>query len=166
MNKEDILSISDWIKISVRFKGLCSSCKKKIDSGSYAYWSRTSKSVLHDSCYESLFLLPLNMQKISSINNEDGRGYIKKNKEDETSTNFPLTSSNKVDKKDGKYKEERKVKCFICDRNIDFNDDLIKILLNLYSNNGTANVVYCHYCLENFDKDVYEKYKKKFMSKF
>jgi hypothetical protein len=105
------------------------------------------------------------MQKINSINNEDGRRYIKKNKENETSTNFPLTSSNIVDKKDGKYKEERKVKCFICDRNIDFNDDLIKILLNLCSNDGTANVMYCHYCLESFDKDVYEKYKKKFMSK-
>jgi hypothetical protein len=166
MNKEDILSISDWIKISVRFKGLCSSCKKKIDSGSYAYWSRISKSILHDSCYESLFLLPLNMQKINSINNEDGRGYIKKNKDAETSKNFALTISNKVNKKDGKYKEERKGKCFICDRNIDFNDDLIKILLNLYSNNGTANVMYCHYCLDSFDKDVYEKYKKKFMSKF
>jgi hypothetical protein len=166
MNKEDILSISDWIKISVRFNGLCSSCKNKINSGSYAYWSRMSKSVLHDSCYESLFLLPLDVQKINSINNENVRGLIKKNKEVETSKNFALTISNKVTKKDGKFKEERKVKCFICDRTIDFDNDLIKILLNLYSNDGAANVMYCHYCLESFDKDVYEKYKKKFMSKF
>jgi hypothetical protein len=166
MNKEVILSISDWIKISVRFKGLCSSCKKRIDSGSYAYWSRLSKSILHDSCYESLFLLPLDMQKLNSINNEDGHRSIKKNKEVETSKNFALTISDKVTKKDGKFKEERKVKCFICDRNIDFDNDLIKILLNLYSNDLTANVMYCQYCLESFDKDVYEKYKKKFMSKF
>ncbi|MGN6821245.1 MAG: hypothetical protein ACTHJ7_00440 [Candidatus Nitrosocosmicus sp.] len=68
MNKEDILSISDWIKISVRFNGLCSSCKKKIDSGSYAYWSRLSKSILHDSCYESLFFITLKFEKKNSIN--------------------------------------------------------------------------------------------------
>ena len=53
---KDVLSTNDWIKISIKFSGLCLNCKKKLDSGEYGYWSKLSKSVLHQSCYDSLFL--------------------------------------------------------------------------------------------------------------
>jgi uncharacterized protein YlaI len=55
MDRSDFLSIADWIKISIKFSGLCLHCKKRINSGEYGYWSRASKSVLHDQCYNSLY---------------------------------------------------------------------------------------------------------------
>ena len=55
MNKDDILSIDDWIKISIKFSGVCLNCKKRLNSGDYGYWSRVSKSILHELCYNSLF---------------------------------------------------------------------------------------------------------------
>jgi hypothetical protein len=47
---------------------------------------------------------------------------------------------------------------------VDFNNELMKSLSRLcekYSSN--SDIVYCSYCLENFDNDVYESYKRRFM---
>ena len=48
---------------------------------------------------------------------------------------------------------------------MDFNNDFIISLLKLgekYDSN--LDILYCYDCLENFSNDVYENYKKKFMS--
>jgi hypothetical protein len=81
------------------------------------------------------------------------------------STDTPINNNNE----DGINiikKREKKTKCFICDKYIDFNNDFIKYLLQLsekYKSN--LDVLYCFDCLENFTFDVYKNYKKKFMSK-
>jgi hypothetical protein len=173
MNNKDILSINDWIKISIRFSGICLNCKQILNSGEYGYWSRISKSVLHEICYNSLFLQ-------SSIVKYPGDGVgtgvsNKKNTKTvnlsgDTLSKYKLTDaiidSNNEDGINIIKKREKKTKCFICDKYIDFNNDFIKYLLKL-SEKYTSNldVLYCFDCLENFTFDVYKNYKKKFLSK-
>ncbi len=71
MDKEGILSATgDWIKISIKFSGVCLHCKKRLNSGEYGYWSKGSKSILHETCYDSL-LFPLSDTKESPSNNAD-----------------------------------------------------------------------------------------------
>ncbi len=142
---KDVLSINDWIKISIKFSGLCLNCKKKIDSGEYGYWSRLSKSVLHQSCYDSLFL-PQRLQSSPSS---------------PSSTPKEMSLDNVVKKRD------RKIKCFICSRYVDFNNELMKSLSGLCEKyNSNSDIIYCNYCLEGFNNDVYESYKGRFMDQF
>jgi hypothetical protein len=139
---KDALSINDWIKISIKFSGLCLNCKKKIDSGDYGYWSRLSKSVLHQSCYDSLFL-PQRLPSSSS-----------------TSLSPKEVHSNSIVKK-----RDKKTKCFICSGQVDFNNELMKSLSRLcekYTSN--SDIIYCNHCLDGFNNDVYEDYKRRFMS--
>jgi hypothetical protein len=171
VNKEDVLSVNDWIKISIKFSGPCSICKKKIDKGSYAYWSRSSKSILHDSCYDSIFLSS-NIKQLNDNVAEDDSKYVKKDRKIEITNDNSHTFSTIVNRYDNNSigianRKERKTKCFICDRNIDFNNDLIQILTSLIdsSNNAKSDIMYCHECLESINKGVDEKYKKRFMSK-
>src|SRR5215218_10076333 len=125
---KDALSINDWIKISIRFSGLCLNCKKKIDSGEYGYWSRLSKSVLHQSCYNSLFLpqrLPFSSSS-SSISS--------------SSSSIPkeVYSDSIVKKRD------KKTKCFICSGQVDFNNELIKSLSGLCEKyDSNSDIIYC-----------------------
>ena len=145
---KDALSINDWIKISIKFSGICLNCKKKIDSGDYGYWSRLSKSVLHQSCYDSLFLtqsLPSSPSPSPSPS---------------TSLSPNEVHSDSIVKKGGK-----KTKCFICSRQVDFDNDLMKSLSRLcekYTSN--LDIIYCNHCLDGFNNDVYEDYKRRFMS--
>ena len=61
-------------------------------------------------------------------------------------------------------KRDKKIKCFICSRYVDFNNELMKSLSGLCEKyNSNSDIVYCSYCLENFDNDVYENYKRRFM---
>jgi hypothetical protein len=145
---KDALSINDWIKISIKFSGICLNCKKKIDSGDYGYWSRLSKSVLHQSCYDSLFLQqslpsssPTSPSSVSSLSPKE-------------------VHSDSIVKKSGK-----KTKCFICSRQVDFNNELMMSLSRLcekYTSN--LDIIYCNHCLDGFNNEVYEDYKRRFMS--
>ena len=143
---KDALSINDWIKISIKFSGICLNCKKKIDSGDYGYWSRLSKSVLHQSCYDSLFL----PQILSSSSSPSSS----------TSLSPKEVHSDSIVKKSGK-----KTKCFICSRQVDFNNELMMSLSRLcekYTSN--LDIIYCNHCLDGFNNEVYEDYKRRFMS--
>lgn len=180
MNKDDILSIDDWIKISIKFSGVCLNCKKRLNSGDYGYWSRISKSILHELCYNSLFF----QSSSSSSAIKESSGVVgvtsvldKSNSKtislDGITTSPPpppptasgatdngISNSNNNIKKKGK-----KIKCFICNKYIDFNNDFIISLLKLGEKyNSNLDILYCYDCLENFDNDVYENYKKKFLS--
>ena len=173
MNNKDILSINDWIKISIRFSGICLNCKQRLNSGEYGYWSRISKSVLHELCYNSLFL---QSSIVKDSGDDVGTGVSNKNNtktvnlSGDTLSKYKLTDAI-IDNNNGDginiiKKREKKTKCFICDKYIDFNNDFIKYLLQLsekYKSN--LDVLYCFDCLENFTFDVYKNYKKKFMSK-
>ncbi|MGD1835717.1 MAG: hypothetical protein ACPKQO_08335 [Nitrososphaeraceae archaeon] len=46
-------SVSDWIKLLVKFKGRCNKCKKEIKPGDYAFWSRDLKAIQHITCHNS-----------------------------------------------------------------------------------------------------------------
>ena len=71
MDKEGALSATgDWIKISIKFSGVCLHCKKRLNSGEYGYWSKGSKSILHETCYDSM-LLPFSPKQKSSSNNAE-----------------------------------------------------------------------------------------------
>jgi hypothetical protein len=173
MNNEDILSISDWIKISIRFSGICLNCKHRLNSGEYGYWSRISKSILHELCYNSLFL---QSYIVKDSSDDVGTGVSNKNNiktvnlsgnalSNYNSTDTPINNNNEdgINIIKGRAK---KTKCFICDKYIDFNNVFIKYLLKLsekYKSN--LDVLYCFDCLENFTFDVYKNYKKKFLSK-
>src|SRR5919202_3648836 len=121
MKKEDILSIKDWIKISIKFSGTCSVCKKRIDSGNYGYWSKSSKSVLHDSCYISLFSSSFEINNSNDVikeGNYDGLSLgINNNERNTKNLNKPNSIVSVSDYKDGKSlinKQMKKKKCFIC----------------------------------------------------
>jgi hypothetical protein len=173
MNNEDILLINDWIKISIRFSGICLNCKQRLNSGEYGYWSRNSKSILHELCYNSLFL---QSSIVKDSSDYVGTGVSNKNNiktmnlsgnalSNYNSTDIPINNNNEdgINIIKGRAK---KTKCFICDKYIDFNNVFIKYLLKLsekYKSN--LDVLYCFDCLENFTFDVYKNYKKKFMSK-
>jgi hypothetical protein len=173
MYNKDILSINDWIKISIKFSGICLNCKQRLNSGEYGYWSRISKSVLHEICYNSLFL-----QSSIVKDSSDGVGNGVSNKNNIKTINFSsstlsnhnpadtLVNNNNDDGINNIKRRENKTKCFICDKYIDFNNVFIKYLLKL-SEKYTSNldVLYCFDCLENFTFDVYKNYKKKFLSK-
>ena len=64
-------------------------------------------------------------------------------------------------------KRDKKIKCFICSKYVDFNNELMKSLSRLCEKyNSNSDIVYCSYCLENFDNGVYESYKRRFMGQF
>ena len=171
MKKEDILSITDWIKISIKFSGTCSVCKKRIDSGNYGYWSKSSKSVLHDSCYISLFSSSFEINNSNDVikeGNYDGLSQgINNNERNTKNLNKPNSIVSVSDYKDGKSlinKQMKKKKCFICNEYVNFDNKLVAYLLKLNEiNDSKSDIVYCYDCLENFDDNVFEKYKDKFM---
>ena len=44
------MSEPDWIKLLVKFKGKCQSCKNPISTGEYALWSKSTKQIKHLDC--------------------------------------------------------------------------------------------------------------------
>ncbi len=191
MGKEGILSATgDWMKISIKFSGVCLHCKKRLNSGEYGYWSKGSKSILHETCYDSL-LFPFSVKKESSSNNAGlvtldkagNKTVSPKNKDGDTGNNPNRvnragdinSSSSNGNSNDNDYgsssssilsrKLVKNTKCFICSNNVNFDNDLIISLLKLAEGyNCNSDVLYCHACLENPSSGVYENYKKKFMN--
>jgi len=172
MKKEDILSIKDWLKISIKFSGACSNCMKRIDSGIYGYWSKSSRSVLHDSCYVSLFL---SSSDIPNSNITDGCGNYdnlphaiinnERNNKRLNSYGSNIFCTNDKDSKGLINRQLKKKKCFICNSYIDSDNNLVAYLLKLNEiNNNKSDIIYCYNCLENFRDEVLKKYQNKFMN--
>ncbi len=64
-------------------------------------------------------------------------------------------------------KREKKVKCFICNRYVDFNNELVISLLKLSEGyNSNSDILYCFDCLENISNDSYENYERRFVNAF
>jgi endogenous inhibitor of DNA gyrase (YacG/DUF329 family) len=42
--------MNDWVRLLVKYKGMCSTCGKEIPSGQYALWSKSSKAIKHIEC--------------------------------------------------------------------------------------------------------------------
>ncbi len=184
MNKEDILSATGgWIKISIKFSGVCVYCKQRLSSGEYGYWSKGSKSILHESCYDSL-LSPSSANGESSSDNSgsmtlDGAinkniGLQKKDGNTENNTDHVDLGSRIGDRSSSGInsnilggKREKKVKCFICNSCVDFNNELVISLLKLSEGyNSNSDILYCFDCLENISNDSYENYERRFVNAF
>ena len=175
MDKEGISSATgDWIKISIKFSGVCLHCKKRLSSGEYGYWSKGSRSILHETCYDSM-PLPFSVKKESSSNNADRVPLDKARNKTVSPKNKggDIDSSSNGNSNNNDYgsssipgrKRAKNTKCFICSNNVDFDNDLIISLLKLAEGyNYNSDVLYCHDCLENPSNGVYENYKKKFMN--
>ncbi len=150
MDEKDILSIDDWIKISIRFSGSCLICKKKLLSGEYGYWSKKFKSILHEACYDKMFKTKTSNEMMAlSKGNQSINSQIN------------LIENGLIDFVN---KNNNKIKCFICKNKIDFNDQLIISLLKMCNKNyDNLDTLYCSNCLRNFDIDTANKYEKHFL---
>jgi hypothetical protein len=42
--------MNDWVRLLVKYKGMCSTCGKEISSGQHALWSKSSKAIKHIEC--------------------------------------------------------------------------------------------------------------------
>ena len=42
--------MSDWIRLVVKFKGVCAECGKEILVGEHAFWLKGSKAIKHAKC--------------------------------------------------------------------------------------------------------------------
>lgn len=144
---KDILLIQDWIKISIKFSGPCSICGQKVLSGKYGYWSKASKSIIHNDCYNLAFLTSeTNKQSIDNIHTS------RKNQEIVTLETYIQEQMNKK-------------KCFICNKVVNLHDNLVVMLLQLEKNFSKLDTIYCSSCLYNFDSNNFSNYKSVFSSK-
>ena len=193
LDKEGILSATgDWIKISIKFSGVCFHCKKRLTYGEYGYWSKAAKSILHETCYDSMFF-PFSAKKDSSSDNAgsvtldragnktvgpknkegdagNNADRVKRDGDINSGSNGNSSSHNGNNNNHGgssilNRKRAKNTKCFICGNSLDFDNDLIISLLRMAEGyNCNSNVLYCHACLENPGSGAYENYKKKFMN--
>jgi hypothetical protein len=186
MDKGDVLAASaaaadydDWIRISIRFSGFCLYCKKRLNSGEYGYWSKSSKSIIHEPCFDALFspnshsdindlpsiqtgLMNLDKTKEKTVGQEKKPGTMENNNTAHIKRNDNFGGGDSIS--NPIKKREKNAKCFICNNPVDFENDLIMSLLKLsseYRNN--SDILYCSDCLDDLDNDAYEKYKRKFM---
>jgi hypothetical protein len=178
MDKGDVLPAAtdygDWIRISIRFSGSCLYCKKRLNSGEYGYWSKSSKSIMHEPCYDSLFspstgknglssnqagLMTLDKNGDKTVRPEKKHGTIENNNNAHIDRNGGIGGSGIPIKK-----REKNTKCFICNNPVDFNNDLVMSLLKLREGyGGNSDILYCSDCLDDSGNDAYERYKRKFM---
>jgi uncharacterized protein YlaI len=188
MDRSDILSIDDWIKISIKFSGVCLHCKKRINSGEYGYWSRTSKSVLHDQCYNSLYSNnPKETASVVAVENASPPPSPKTQKVGDKSLNndkdinlnlfspsTPQTTSNRSPssrKATRGYStfstiNQKKIRCFICENYVDLDDDntLSYSLLKMTNRqlDSSTDTFFCSTCLKDANEELFEKYKTNF----
>jgi hypothetical protein len=148
MSLDSFSTDGDWIRIKVKFPGKCIKCNKKLDPGNFCYWSRASKAILHEDCYQ---LGHSNKSQISPFNGD---------------TNLPSFKSKKsIPKINSNTKKRVSTKCIICSDVIDIHNELIAKLGEIWDNKGEYEGSYCVECMVNFDDVKYELYKKEFMRK-
>jgi hypothetical protein len=143
MDKDPLLS-GDWLKMTIKYPGLCLICKKRVSPAEVGYWSRTAKSILHEDCYELTVFKAKKKQGV--FNNKTNQS---KKMGEELLSDF-IT------------KRQNKEKCFICGSKIDFHESLILTLLKLERNVSTLESFFCSTCLSRSDPLIFEEYKLAF----
>ena len=143
---DNIFSSGDWLKIKMKFSGVCLNCKQKINAGDFGYWSRNAKSIVHANCY-------LESKKIDQMANPIG------NRRD--------IGLDTVDKNDdtGTLRLHKNEICFICNKSVNLNDPLIVELIKAEERSYQLKSLYCAHCLKEFDTRVFEEYKTSFKRK-
>jgi hypothetical protein len=143
---DNIFSSGDWLKIKIKFSGVCLNCKQKINAGDFGYWSRNIKSIVHASCY-------LESNKIDQVANPVANrheiGLSIGDKNDDTTT----------------LRQLKNEACFICNKSVNFNDPLIIELIKVKDKSDQLKSWYCVDCLKGFNTIVYEAYKTSFNRK-
>ncbi|VFJ15066.1 conserved protein of unknown function [Candidatus Nitrosocosmicus franklandus] len=143
----DLFSSGDWIKIKVKFSGLCQNCKKRLSIGDLGYWSKASRAIVHEDCY---------LQSKTPDGPETQGGTRIKNK----------TQTSQEDRSDRTYLELFKdARCYICNKPVDANDPLIMELFNIGGKKDHGGVFYCGNCLKGFNKDILNDYRTSFQRK-
>lgn len=147
MRDDDLLSLGDWIKIKIKFSGVCFNCKEKISIGEFGYWSKKAKTIAHEKCY--LQLVRPNQQKIGEGYRENIRKQAsKKNNPDSTIIKLPDNQQ-----------------CYICNNHVDINDPLIIELFKITDKEIDVGTFYCAICLKGFNIDIFNEYKTSFQRK-
>ena len=161
------MAANDWIKISIKYSGVCLKCKKKLESGHYGYWSRSSKSILHENCFNELNVDSSKIDKLTGVDDGiESLGVVEDSKPKMVS-GLPLESVHQSVSHVNKIlkKNESKIKCYICSNVVDLKDELVNSLLIIAEKfSSKVEVFYCHDCLENFNDVVIGQYQKKFMN--
>lgn len=143
---DNIFSSGDWLKIKIKFSGVCLNCKQKINAGDFGYWSRNVKSIVHDRCY-------LESNKIDQVANPVANrheiGLSIGDKNDDTTT----------------LRQRKNEACFICNKSVNFNNPLIIELIKVKDKSDQLKSWYCVDCLKGFNTIVYEAYKTSFNRK-
>lgn len=144
----DISSFTDWVKIKIKFSGLCLNCKRKINTGDFGYWSRSSKSIIHENCY--LLLISNNDENNHEelINNNYSRSMHKNNNDRKLTT---------------LAKNQR---CFICNNRVNIQDPLIISLTEILDKYDPNESIYCTVCMKGFNSRIFREYRAAFQRKF
>ncbi|GKS60797.1 hypothetical protein YTPLAS21_02550 [Candidatus Nitrosocosmicus sp.] len=134
----------DWLKIKIKFSGVCLNCKQKINTGDVGYWSRNTKSIVHTNCY-------LGSKQIEQDTNPVGnRGNVGMNKG--AMIDAVATTSTR----------QKNELCFICNNPVDLNDPLIIELIKIVDGGNQLKSLYCALCLKGFNTRIFEDYKTSF----
>ncbi len=143
----DISSFTDWIKIKIKFSGLCLTCKRKIKTGDFGYWSKSSKAIIHEACYS---LQNSNNYEIES-HGQEKCGNLRMTDKYNNGNKF------RTDVKTGQ--------CFICNTLVDTQDPLIINLINVEEKTDKVETMYCSICMNGFNSRVLREYKDAFQRK-
>ena len=137
---------TDWLEITIKFRGKCSECGKEITSG-LALWSKSTKAVKHIECSARTV-----NQAIAGTNPEE---YI----------THELEKKGFSTARQRKYLEHAiELKCFICGNKTmltNENDDYTDY--NDYYKDKSYHAYICQSCLKR--EDVYEAYQQSFLQK-
>jgi hypothetical protein len=147
MRDDDLLSLGDWIKIKIKFSGVCLNCKERISIGELGYWSRKAKAIVHDKCY---------LQLITPIQQKIGEGYRE-------NTRKRLSKKNNLDSTIFELLDN--AQCYICNNPVDVNDPLIIELFKINHEEIDLGALYCSICMKGFDAVIFNDYKTSFQRK-
>jgi hypothetical protein len=136
---------TDWLEISIKFRGKCCECDKEITSGQ-AFWSKSTKAVKHIDCPTR----NVNNQAIASTNVEEFVSHEPEEKE------FNSAQQRKY------LQQTIELKCFICGNKVISRTEYDSVEYHDYKNKSHHAYI-CQLCLKR--EDVYEAYQESFMQR-
>ena len=136
---------TDWLEITIKFRGKCSECDKEITSGQ-AFWSKATKAVKHINCPTR----KVNNQVIPSTNVEE---FVSHDPEEKEFTNAQQRKS---------LQQTIELKCFICGNKTTSRNEYDSVEYHDYKNKSHHAYI-CQLCLKR--EDVYEAYQESFMQR-
>jgi hypothetical protein len=136
-------NMTDWLTITIKFKGKCIECKREIRSGEQALWSKSTKAIKHLDC---------------SISSAD---QVTSNKDEEESVTHKQEKQSVIHKQN-RFLQTTVAKCFICGKKKTRDDENISD----YDYRGReieSNSYICQSCLQS--EDAFQAYQNAFLQK-